>query len=186
MEGTPEEITRITYTAALSVFTAHDVNKVGVKASATFFEILIGHLVARAIGFPPRTKVALPEAEGSLETDFVFDPGRGRSKIHLPLKTSTRERGVQAWVHQFVLDRIFGDNIYLGVLVVCGETKRATKTGRITEICVPLQWRMFQSRLAKLTRVYYLDPPEQYLALTPQLEVRPFGQAISELPELLR
>ena len=188
-EATPEAITRATYTMSYAVFTAHDAFDVGRKASATFFEILIGHLVSRTLGIAPRKKVKIPESGANLPTDFVFDPGQGKGKMHLPIKTSTRERAVQAWVHQLVLDGIFGHGVYKGVFVIASETKRAAKTGRITEICVPKQFQMFQTRVAQLTRIYYLDPPEAYLALAgaefPQLQVKSFGESIQELPGLL-
>ena len=186
--ASPEEITRTAYTIALSIFAAHDVNNVGRKASATFFEILIGNMVARALGVSPRKKVRMPESQVELPTDYVFDPGRNRRKVHLPIKTSTRERGVQAWVHQLILDGIFGKGRFRGVLVVCGETKRNTKTGEVIEICVPAQWQIFQERVSELSRVYYLDPPEPYLALAnahPPVAVRPFGEAFGDLRELL-
>jgi hypothetical protein len=185
----PRDITRITYTIATSVFAAHDVSDVGRKASATFFEILIAHLVARVIEVSPRKKVKLPETGAELTTDYVFDPGKKRKKIHLPLKTSTRERAVQAWVHQLILDRIFGDDVYRGVLVISGETKLNSKTREVIEICVPQTWQTFQARVAKLSRVYYLDPPDQYLALRtsdPRIDVRPFGEAFTDLKDLLR
>jgi len=190
-ETSANEIVKLVYTIAYSVFAANDVNEVGRKASATFFEILVGHIVARVLRVSPRKKVKVPETGADLTTDYVFDPGNRRRKIHLPIKTSTRERGVQAWVHQLVLDRIFGDDIYRGVLVVAAETKRATKTGVITEICVPQQFQMFQSRVAKISRIYYLDPPQTYLDLSggeelQRLEVKSFGKAIAELPSLLR
>jgi hypothetical protein len=186
----PDRTTQGIYTIAYAVFAANDVYSVGRKASATFFEILIGHIVSRAIGTEPRKKVKIPESGQYLPTDFVFDPGKRRQKIHLPIKTSTRERGVQAWVHQLVLDRIFGDGVYRGIFVVASETKRAVETGRITEICIPHQFKMFQTRLARLTRIYYLDPPDVYLALAskgefPRLPVRLFGEAVAELPELV-
>lgn len=187
-DATPEDITRTAYTLALSIFAAHDVNDVGRKASATFFEILIGHMIARALGVSPRKRVRMPESNVQLPTDYVFDPGRNRRKVHLPIKTSTRERGVQAWVHQLILDRIFGTGRFKGVLVVCGETKRNTRTGQVIEICVPAQWQMFQERVSELSRIYYLDPPEQYLVLNhahPPVAVRRFGDAFHDLKELL-
>lgn len=185
----PHDITKITYTIASSVFAAHDVSDVGRKASATFFEILIAHLVARVIGVSPRKKVKLPETDAYLTTDYVFDPGKKRKKIHLPLKTSTRERAVQAWVHQLILDRIFGDDVYRGALVISGETRLASKTGEVIEICVPQTWQTLQARVAKLSRVYYLDPPAPYLALCtsdPRIDVRPFGEAFTDLKDLLK
>ncbi len=184
-----EEIVRSTYTAAYSVFAANDAYEVGRKASATFFEILIGHIVARAVGVSPRKKVRIPESGAHLPTDYVFDPGPRSRKIHLPIKTSTRERAVQAWVHQLVLDRIFGTKEYLGVLVVSSETKRDNRTGEVIEICVPRQLQMFQARVAEVSRVYYLDPPQAYLALAasrPRVDVRSFGDALGELQQLLR
>jgi hypothetical protein len=187
-ESPPEEIVRATYSLAFSVFAANDVHEVGRKASATFFENLIGHIVARCIGFPPRNKVRTPETGEELPTDYVFDPGERRRKLHLPIKISTRERIVQAWVHQLVLARIFGDGVYRGVLVVGTETKRDTRTGEVIEICIPAQLQLFQARVTEMTRVYYLDPPAAYLGLAeafPRVYVKSFGLALQELPELL-
>src|SRR5207249_4963627 len=135
------------------------------------------------------TKVRMPEdAKTMPPTDYVFDLGSDSPKIHLPIKTSTRERVVQAWVHQLVLERIFGANAYRGMLVVVGETKRDTKTNAVIEICIPGQLKLFQSRLVRLDRIYYLDPPAPYLALaaakpTP-VDVRPFGDFFSEVKKL--
>ncbi|HYL87035.1 MAG TPA: hypothetical protein VE263_22620 [Candidatus Angelobacter sp.] len=190
----PPDIVRATYSIAYSVFTAHDVHGVGRKASATFFEILIGHIVARALGVSPRKKVRIPESPDDdpayLPTDYLFDPGPQSRKIHLPIKTSTRERAVQAWVHQLVLERIFGTGSYRGVLVVASETKRDSRTGVVIEICVPRQLQMFQARVAEMTRLYYLDPPQVYLELAnahpTRVDVKPFGEALGELQEILR
>lgn len=186
--STSEDIVRATYSIAYSVFGAHDVHEVGRKASATFFEHLVGHIIARAIGVAPRKRVRIPESGADLPTDYVFDPGARSRKIHLPIKISTRERAVQAWVHQLVLDRIFGAGQYRGILVVAAETKRDTRTGEVIEICVPRQLQMFQARVAEMTRVYYLDPPRPYLDLAggfPRVEVRPFGEALADLAEIL-
>jgi hypothetical protein len=179
---------RATYSIAFSVFAANDVNKIGRKRSATFFENVIGHIVARAIGFPPRNRVRVPENGVDLPTDYIFDPGELRRKLHLPIKISTRERIVQAWVHQLVLARIFGDRVYQGVLVVGTETKRDTRTGEVIEICIPGQLQLFQARVTEMTRIYYLDPPRAYLELArafPRAEVKSFGEALVELPQLL-
>jgi hypothetical protein len=186
--STPDEIVRATYTIAFSVFAANDVNHVGRKASATFFENLIGHIVARCIGFAPRNKVRTPETGADLPTDYVFDPGEHSRKLHLPIKISTRERIVQAWVHQLVLARIFGDGQYRGVLIVGTETKRDARTGEVIEICIPGQLQVFQTRVTEMSRIYYLDPPQPYLELAhafPRVEVKPFGEALAELPQLL-
>ena len=188
-DSSDEDTVKSSYTITYSVFAAHDVYDVGRKASATFFEILIGHMVARSIGVSPRKKVRIPESGADLPTDYVFDPGRNSRKVHLPIKTSTRERAVQAWVHQLVLDRIFGTGQYRGILVVAAETKRDSRTGEVIEICVPRQLQMFQSRVAEICRIYYLDPPQVYLALAndfPRLEVRSFGGVFEDLRQLLQ
>ncbi len=184
-----KKATRAAYTVALSVLAANDVLEVGRKASATFFEVLVGHMVATAIGINPHTKVKMPEnPKVLLPTDYVFDMGPDEPKLHLPIKTSTRERIVQVWVHQLVLERIFGSNVYRGMLVVIGETKRDTRTDAVVEICIPGQLKLFQSRIAKLDRIYYLDPPGPYLALLKAkpvpVDVRPFGDFFAEVKSL--
>lgn len=181
--------TRAAYTVALSVLATNDLLEIGRKASATFFEVLIGHMVATAIGVNPRTKVPMPENPNVLlPTDYVFDMGADEPKLHLPIKTSTRERIVQAWVHQLVLERIFGTNVYRGMLVVIGETKRNTRTDAVVEICIPGQLKLFQSRIAKLDRIYYLDPPAPYLGLSKAkpvpVHVRPFREFFTEVKTL--
>ena len=48
----------------------------------------------------------------------------------------------------------------------------------VTEICVPEQWRAYQQYVAKISGLYYLDPPIAYLNLAkkkPPLMVKPFG-----------
>ena len=185
---TTERINRVVYSIALSVFAANDIHGVGRKSSATFFEVLIGHCVARLTGVNPRRKVRMPESGVELPTDYVFEMGAEKRKLHLPLKTSTRERAVQAWVHQLVLERIFGDGVYKGILVVSAETKRNAITGAVVEICTPRQLQMFQSRVAKMSRVYYLDPPQAYLDLSsarPRVDVRSFGEMFGELDQIL-
>ncbi|MFZ0593908.1 MAG: hypothetical protein WAM39_25860 [Bryobacteraceae bacterium] len=183
------DATRAAYTIAMSVIGANEVSGVGRKASATFFEVLIGHMVATAIGVNPSKKVKMPEDPSILlPTDYVFDLGHKKPKIHLPIKTSTRERVVQAWVHQLVLKTIFGNKVYRGLLVVISETKGASKTRIVTEICIPGQIALFQSRIVELERMYYLDPPERYLALATAepmpVDVRPFGDFFAEVKQL--
>jgi len=184
------EATRAAYTIALSVMAANDVFEVGRKASATFFEILIGHMVATAFGINPTKKVKMPEnSKISLPTDYVFDLGPETPKFHLPVKTSTRERIVQAWVHQLILERIFGANVYRGILVCIGETRRDKKKNAVVEICTPNQLKLIQTRIAEMHRVYYLDPPKAYLDLitarpTP-IVVRPFGEFFAEVKSIL-
>ncbi len=104
-----ETITRIVYSVAVSFFCYLDLTKEGdQKTPGTFFEYLIGHLFAWRLDVNP--KVRLPvlnlDMEATLPTDFVFDLGPNRAKFHVPVKTSTRERVIQVWAHQRVLDGV--------------------------------------------------------------------------------
>ena len=106
-----KQLTRIIYSVAVSFFCYIDLIKDGdQKTPGTFFEYLIGHLFAWRLGVNP--KVRLPvlnlDMEATLPTDFVFDLGANRAKFHVPVKTSTRERVIQVWAHQRVLDGVYG------------------------------------------------------------------------------
>lgn len=84
----------------------------------------------------------------------------------------------------------------MGIFVGLAETKLDHTTRKVTEICVPDQWRAYQAYIATISRIYYLDPPNAYLQLNtkqPPIRVKPFGDyffddwdvldAISETPE---
>ena len=129
----PDCITRGLYTVAMSVLASNDAMDVGRKASATFFEVLVGHIVS-------------------------------------------------------IVDGIFGRGLYKGILVGVSETKLNEKAQRVTEICVPQQLQVYQRRIAHLERIYYLDPPDKYLALgsgAPRVQVMPLSAFFSEYESLL-
>jgi hypothetical protein len=159
-----EQITSLLYTIAMAFCAANDVRKSGDKKTpATFFELLIAHIVARQFNVLPRKKVKVPSVENQnaeLPTDIVFDLGVGQPKLHVPVKLSTRERVIQAWAHQRVLAGLWGDSEFKGLLVVLAETKLDLKTLKVVEICLPLQWTVYQRYIARLDRVYYLDVPD--------------------------
>jgi hypothetical protein len=187
-----ESITRIIYSVAMSFFCYIDLTKVGdQKTPGTFFEYLIGHLFAWRLEVNP--KVRLPvlnlDMEATLPTDFVFDLGENRPKFHVPVKTSTRERVIQVWAHQRVLDGVYGTGRFLGTPVILGETKTDRLKREVIEICLPDQWRIYQLHIAQLKRVYYLDVPVTYEKLNevfPPLSVKPFGQFFLEADTLPR
>ena len=91
--------TRLLYTIAMAYCCASDLLKTrDQKTPATFFECLIGHLIARSFGVNPRTQVEvlhLEDEASTLPTDFIFDLGPAKPKFHIPVKTSTRERVIQ-------------------------------------------------------------------------------------------
>src|SRR6266542_791932 len=176
----PIGIQRTLYTLTMSFCAANDLWKVGDKKTpATYFEFLIGHLFAERLGVNPRKWIPVPgEARSSLPTDYIFELGPRRANFHLPVKLSTRERVIQAWAHQRVIDGIYGVKTYRGCLVVLAETKLDQKTLEVVEICLPLQWRVYQKYIAELWRIYYIDPPARYADLA---GVKPIGVLYDEL-----
>jgi hypothetical protein len=189
--GEPET-TRLLYTCAMSFCAVNDIHKLGDKKTpATFFELLISHLFARQFGVRPKKRVKVPAAAGEvvdLPTDIIFDLGKDKVKFHVPVKLSTRERVIQAWAHQKVLEGIWGTSEYKGLLVVLTETKLSLKTHGVVEICLPMQWSVYQRYIARLDRVYYLDVPPKYAALSngsPKIDVKPLGSLFFETEALL-
>jgi len=186
----PAELHSALYTAAISFPAAIDVTKDNDRKSpGTFLEYFVGHLVAATSGVRPTKTVVAPtlDLEISLPTDFIFDLGPGKSRIHLPVKLSTRERVIQVWAHQRVLDGMHGVNRFRGLLVVLAETNRQTATNSIAEVCLPGQWTAYQMYIAQMHRVYYFDVPTPYRRLRdhyPFLQVRPFADFFYEWHEI--
>lgn len=182
----------LTYTCALAPCLAMELfDRQNKKGPATYFECFIGHLFAKAIGINPTKKVTLPVLDRNVRMtmDFLFDVGSEHSKIHLPVKMSTRERVVQAWAHQRLLDAAYGVDAYQGILVLFSETKLDSRSLEVTEICVPDQWLAYQTLLARMNRIYYFDTPGRYQAMTdayPEtIVIKQFGEFFSEKETVL-
>jgi hypothetical protein len=155
------------------------------KGPATYFECLVGHVFARELGINPE-KRALLTVQGQrvrLTMDFLFNAAGG-VKVHLPVKMSTRERVVQAWAHQRILDGAYGVGVYKGIMVLFSETKLDSRSHEVVEICVPDQWLIYQTLLSRIERIYYFDMPERYKTLSREyaevITIRPFGDFFSE------
>lgn len=192
-EVTKEEFARLSYTTALAPCLAMEIfDRQNKKGPATFFECYIGHVFSKAVDHNPTRKVHLPIADRSVSMtmDFLFDIAGKKRKVHVPVKMSTRERVVQAWAHQRLLDAAYGENKYLGVMVLFSETKLDSRTLEVVEICVPDQWLAYQTLLAKMDRIYYFDPPERYLALTTKypdvIQIKQFGEFFTEKTVVLQ
>ncbi len=187
---TPADVDKLLYTLAMSFCALIDTIKSGDKKTpGTYFELLCGHLVASRLGINPARSVQVHGTDPpiTLPTDFVFDRGPGLPKYHVPVKFSTRERVIQVWAHQRVLDGIFGTGTYRGVLVVMNETKLGQEKLLVEEICLPSQWRVYQGYIAQMTRVYYFDVPNKYAALSmghPRINVKTFGHFLREADQL--
>ncbi len=183
-------LTRLIYSVAISFCCYIDLTHVGdQKTPGTFFEYLIAHLFAWRLDVNPTTRIQVLnlDMETFLTMDFIFDLGKERPKFHLPVKTSTRERVIQVWAHQRVLDGVFGTSRFLGTPVILTETKTDKTHKIVTEICLPDQWRIYQMHIAQLKRIYYLDMPVTYEKLNrvfPPLHVKQFGEFFFEADAL--
>lgn len=140
------------------------------------------------LGRIPPDEINRSTTHATLPTDFVFDLGPDRAKLHLPVKTSTRERVIQVWAHQKIIDGVYGAGRFKGILVILTETKLNLESREVVEICLPDQWRAYQMYIARLERVYYLDVPAKYAALAggyPNIDVKMLGEFFAEKDRLI-
>ena len=189
---TPEGFSMLSYTTALAPCLAVELfDRQNKKGPATYFECYIGHLFAKALGVNPTKAARLPieNREVLMTMDFLIDVGDKHRKIHLPVKMSTRERVVQAWAHQRLLDAAYGEKVYRGIMVLFSETKLDSRSLEVVEICVPDQWVAYQTYLARMDRIYYFDMPERYRSLTETypsvIAIKPFGDFFIEKEAVL-
>jgi hypothetical protein len=176
----PLDISKLIYNIVVPFCVCFDLWKsASRKTPGTFFEVVLGTMIAGVLPFSmQRTKhIQLPsdleknipgalpgETIESVSTDIVFqETGKG---LVIPAKITTRERIVQPFAHQRILDSVFGIGHYISYLVCVSETQLSNKGRKVQDICVPGTITLFQKHLAKLGGVYYLDPPERYLALS--------------------
>lgn len=157
------------------------------KTPGTFFEVIMGSVIHSIIPDFERSKhIPLPLAGESISTDIVFSKdGMG---LVFPIKISTRERVVQPYAHQRILNSVFGEGKYKSVLICANETQRDDKKITTNDICVPGTIKLFQSHLAKLYGIYYLDPPSRYLKddVTSLLHVNTIGHfLVNDIRDLI-
>lgn len=164
----------------------------GVKNnSGDYFEKLVGHLYSMHLNVAPTNQMNAVELDGesiSLPTDFIFDLGAGKPKFHVPAKTSTRERVVEVWAQQRVLDGAFGVGRFLCLLTCIGETNFYSNDMSVAITCVPNQWINYQLFISQIKRAYYLDVPEKYNELNyrfPKIYVKEFGEFFHESANLI-
>ncbi|KAF5032904.1 hypothetical protein DSECCO2_612320 [anaerobic digester metagenome] len=159
-----ESVNKTIYTGIMSFALVYDLWKpTSRKTPGTFFEVILGSIMSAMLPGHTKTKhIILPGQVENVSTDIVFQPKDGGSSIVIPAKITTRERIVQPFAHQRILDSVFGEGKYKSILVCVSETQRNEDSG-VNDICVPGTVRLFQSHLAKMYGIYYLDPPSRYL-----------------------
>ena len=184
------ELRRLVYTLALAPCLAMELfDRQNKKGPATYFECFVGHIFAKALHRNPDRRATLPIRGRNvrLTMDFLFPATNGSPAIHLPVKMSTRERVVQAWAHQRLLDSVHQGANFRGVLVLFAETKMNSNNLEVVEICVPDQWLAYQTHLARMHRIYYFDVPQRYQALTDEfpdlITVKQFGDFFTEIDQ---
>jgi hypothetical protein len=188
----PTNLSKLTYTASLAPCLAMELfDRQNKKGPATYFECFIGHIFARALNQNPNKRASLTVGGCSvkLTMDFLFSGQGNDPHLHLPVKMSTRERVVQAWAHQKILDSAFGENSYRGIMVLFSETKLNSKNLEVVEICVPDQWLAYQKYLSKMYRIYYFDLPQRYQSLTEEfpedIQIKPFTEFFNEIAAIV-
>ncbi len=188
-----DECNRFLYTVSMAFCAFNDVTSDrDKKTPGTYFELLIGHLLAVTFGVPPRNRVevlTIEDERSTLPTDFIFDLGPRQLKFHVPIKISTRERVVQVWAHQRMLNGVYGEGRFKGILVALAETKLDLQKLEVVEICLPAQWAVYQRFIARMDRIYYLDLPARYADLAtafPYIPVKIFGAFFKEKESLIK
>lgn len=183
-----DEIDVILYTASMAFAVCYDLWKPSSrKTPGTFFEVVLGTVLQVVLPEFERTAhVKLPDQTENVSTDIAFlEPGH-RAGLVVAAKITTRERIVQPFAHQRILDSVFGDQRFRSVLVSVSEMQRQGQQGA-NAICVPGTIRLFQLHLASLSGLYYLDPPARYLKrdVTDLITVSTVGTLLAEdLPRL--
>ena len=207
---TSNEVNKVLYTSAMAFAICYDIWKNSSrKTPGTYFEILIGSILGNILNDYKRTKyIPLPihqvieeEKEESVSTDIVFEKTdeKGESVstdivfektkdngeiigLVIPVKTTTRERIVQPFAHQRILDSFFGKGRFKSTLICISEMQLDKKNNNVHEICVPGTIRLFQAHLAELTGIFYLDPPSRYLKedLTKFVTIGSLGELLTQ------
>lgn len=161
------------------------------KVPGTHFEVLVGSFLGAVTGLKRGKQVRIPGEACTVPTDIVLlrDAEDDGPTLVVPTKITTRERVVQPFVHQRILDEVFGHGKYRSVLVMVSEVQRDDAGRRgLNEICVPNQVGLYQKHLGQLNGFYYLDVPRAYANadFTQELPVRTVGELLgSDLPALL-
>jgi hypothetical protein len=158
------DVNKVLYTAITAFACCYDLWKASSrKTPGTFFEILIGSVMGTLLGDYARGKsIPIPNEIDAVETDIVFQHAEQQEGLVVATKITTRERIVQPFAHQRILDGVFGKERYRSLLLCVSELQR-DGDARFKEICVPGTVRLFQKHLASLSHIVYLDPPSRYL-----------------------
>lgn len=102
------------------------------------------------------------ESASSLSTDLVIKNTQSGKGLVIPLKITTRERIVQPFAHQRILNSAFGSDRFTSFIVCISETQQDAKNEKVKQVCVPGTIKLFQKYLAPIGGLYYCDVPQRY------------------------
>lgn len=110
----------------------------------------------------------LKDSVSSLSTDLVIKSVISGKSLVIPFKITTRERIVQPFAHQRILDSAFGIGRFTSFIVCISETQQDKKNSKVNQVCVPGTVKLYQKHLAPVGGLYYCDTPQRYNALDMQ------------------
>ncbi|EGA2714203.1 type II site-specific deoxyribonuclease, partial [Salmonella enterica] len=120
----------------------------------------------------------------SVSTDVVIKSGENVNRgVVIPLKITTRERIVQPFAQQRILDSYFGNGVFNSFLACISETQQDKINRKVNHICVPGTIRLYQKYLSNVAGMYYCDIPERYLQadLTDIIPVKSMGEFLLDI-----
>lgn len=184
------DITEAIYRIVMSFACCTDLfSNSGRKQVGTYFEKFVGHLYATHLKIEPQKMLStlpLDDNAESIPTDYIFNTGKNLPKYHIPAKFSSRDRAVQVWAQQRLIDGAYGVSRFHCLLTCCNETDYNKK--KVKEVCVAGQWLNYQLYIAQILIAYYLDLPNSYATLSssyPPIHVKIFGEFFHESSALI-
>lgn len=163
-----QEITAAVYTVMSACCSAIEVATKSGRKRRRIFEWLCAAVLQAAL----KTKLERADLllniglKGELPTDFVFDLGIDKPKLHFPVKTSTRDKSARILTYLRALDGAYGvAGRFLAMPIIFDETKLDAEKFEVIEICPRRQWQLYQLHGANLWNVCYLDAPPLYVGL---------------------
>ena len=192
---------RAIYTAVMSFCMCYDLwKRSSRKTPGTFFEVFMGgafkvafpqyaltkHIKIDAVDLEETDSAREPGDSDSVATDIVLENLVSGKGAVVPLKITTRERIVQPFAHQRILDSAFPGK-YQSFLACISETQLDAETHSVNQICVPGTVKLYQRHLSRLAGLYYCDVPQRYgradfQAIVP---VKPLGAIFADLAKAL-
>jgi hypothetical protein len=129
-----------------------------------------------------------PDEGSGVSTDLVLRLENSPGGIVVPLKITTRERIVQPFAHQRILDAAFGEGVYKSLLTCISETQLDEGTQTVKQVCVPGTVKLFQKYLARIDGIYYCDIPQRYASedMKHTVSVKSVGEFFSDVASVLK